>query len=144
MLTNITYPILKEAEVLEDFDIVCTMSSTGLPVATLLCSALRKELLAVDDQEFLFLPKDKVGPAEKVLLLDSGIQTGSHLKEVINKIQSQRGIVVGALCICFNDLLPKEKSYLPIVDEMIEDGKVIYLYKISDLYNLWRQRRFKV
>jgi orotate phosphoribosyltransferase len=124
------------------FDAICAMSSTGLPVATLMSMRLGTELLAIDNVEFCFLPKDAPNPGERILLVDSGLQTGRHLSEATKRIENARAIVAGVICISFNDFLPQNKTELNIVEHMIQRNNLRYLFQISDLYELWKERRW--
>ena len=136
------------------FNAICAMSSTAAPLATMLAIHMsekrrtdsKKELLdliAIDNKTFKFFP-DMRKPETAILLVDSGTQTGSHLRKAIKAAENSGARVVGAVCISFNDLLPqkKEKEKLPIVDSMLKDGRLIYFFKISKLYSLWKETRW--
>lgn len=143
LLVKLTNWVAKETTEVEwCFDTVCAMTSTGLPMATLLSTQLEKGLLAIDDKEFLSIPRNTAQPGERILLVDSGIQTGRHLAEATKKAQDERAVIAGAVCICMNDLLPADKTRLPIIEDMLDRGSLIYLFEISDLYQIWKERRW--
>lgn len=125
-----------------EFHAICSMSSTGMPIAILLYQEKweqRKELLVADNETYNFLPRHPK-PDERILLVDSGIQTGGHLDEVTARIKQMGAEVEGAVFFALNDLLPedkKERRSLTIAS-WIKERKLVYLYKFSDLYEVWK------
>jgi len=95
----------------------------------------------VDSETFNFLPRE-AKPGERILLVDSIVQTGQHLEQVTEKIRQNGAEVVGTIVFCHNDMLLGDalKDKRPIVDSCIKQGKLVYLYKMSELYERRRGR----
>lgn len=124
------------------FTAVCTMSSTGAPLATMLSERLRTRLLVINDHDFKFLPGSGPRQGDKLVLVDSLVATGHHLDLATATIQDAGARVAGAVLICRNDLLPDGKLEGPIIEYMLRQKKIIWLFEMSDLYSVWKSSLF--
>jgi len=123
-----------------DFSAVCSMSSTGVPLATLLSSHYGKRFLAVDEgANYRFPPGFQPEPGDNVLLVDSNISTGMHVLKCAKEITEAGAFVMGVVVICENDMC--EDQRLPIVETLRRDDRLIRLFTLSDIYSRWRQEQ---
>jgi orotate phosphoribosyltransferase len=121
-----------------DFSAICSMSSTGVPLATLLSSHYGKRLLIVDEgAEYNFPPGFEPRLGDKILMVDSNISTGEHLGRCAERISNARASVVGAVFIAENDLSDKTRG--TIVDGMRQRDGVIHLFTLGDIYGRWKE-----
>jgi orotate phosphoribosyltransferase len=151
-LTGCIVEELLQREVYLHFNAICAMSSTAAPLATMLTMLMNQKreqkskkdplvLLAIDNKTFKFLP-DEPKPETEILMVDSGIQTGYHLNEATKAAQASGSTIAGAICFSFNDLLLKGKERLSIINDMINRKRLFYLFKMSELYQLWKDKRY--
>lgn len=125
----------------KDFEAVCSMSSTGVPLATLLSSHYHKRLVIVDEgADFRFPPGFEPYVGDNILLVDSNISTGGHLFRCAREINEAGASIMAAVFICENDLSPSEKR-LPIVETARSKGQLIRLFTLGDIYNRWTEAR---
>jgi orotate phosphoribosyltransferase len=116
------------------------MSSTGVPLATLLSSHYRKRLLITDaGAEFDFPPGLEPRTDEAVLLVDSNLSSGDHLDRCSRRIRKAGAVVMGVVLICEDDLPGKER--LPIVEEFRTGDRLIPLFTLSDIYRLFQEKK---
>lgn len=119
-----------------EFDVICTLSTTGIPLATLLSVGLKRALLARDSETGHFMPR-RPQPDERLLLVDATVQTGSHIQAAEAEAEDAGATVVGAVTIAVNDMLPPEVSAVTTA-RWLADGRLIYFYRLSDLYRHWQ------
>jgi len=120
------------------FDYICSISTSGLPLATMLSAQLRKKFLQVDNQTRAFLPRE---PEEnkRVIVVDTTLQSGKHLVDFKERIESAcKARFVGAIVFVNNDLSPRAGNRPDEINSLMEKGQIIYLYKMSELYKLWK------
>lgn len=125
-----------------DFTAVCSMSSTGVPLATLLSSHYQKRLLIIDEgAEYSFPPGFEPRFGDKIVLVDSNISTGLHLLRCNERIKAAKASVTGAVFIAENDL---SETGLSVIDRSVVDENsslrdcVIPLFTLSDIYHQWQ------
>lgn len=116
------------------FDTICSMSAAALQLSSLIAWKLGKNVVALDNQTFEFQPPEP--PGVSYVFVDTVCQTGNHLLESINKASQHHKQVAGAIFITLNNMMPEERSRkrLQIIDDMKDDGQLIYCYDMSDLY----------
>lgn len=119
---------------------VCSMSSTGVPLATLLSSHYGKRFLEIDeDANYRFPPGYEPQPGDNILLVDSNISTGRHLTNCAREINNRGAFVMAAVVICENDL--SNQPQLPLVGTLRNDEQLIRLFTLSDIYSRWKKER---
>ncbi|ODS33606.1 MAG: hypothetical protein SCARUB_01269 [Candidatus Scalindua rubra] len=132
-----------------DFDTVLVVSATALPFVVFFMDELHKKgqtksLIEVDN-----VTLENVNPfpqtTERILVLDEAIQTGNHLQRVKNKIETEwKKTFSGAISLIYNDMVPPELDVrYDLINDLIEKDKLIYLFKISTLYLLYKIREIK-
>ena len=123
-----------------DFSAVCSMSSTGVPLATLLSSHYGKRLIVADEGAgYRFPPGFRPEPGDNILLVDSNISTGLHVQRCVEQITGAGAFVMGTVVICENDL--SNENRLPIVETLRKDARLIRLFTLSDIYTRWKEER---
>ena len=122
------------------FDYICSISGSGLPLATTLSSNFEKPLFEADSITYSFAP---FAPTENksVLLVDTILQTGKHLLTVKEHIEERGARFAGYIALVDNDMMPKGSSRLNEVCSLTKDRKIILLYKMSELYALWEEQK---
>jgi orotate phosphoribosyltransferase len=124
------------AELLEwQFDTICSLSAAALQLSSFLAWELRKNVVAIDNETYEFQPPEPLGTS--YVFVDTVCQTGNHLLQSINKASKHHIKTAGAIFITVNDMMPEEQKRLrfQIVDDMRNDGRLIYVYDISYLYH---------
>jgi len=116
------------------FDTICSLSAAALQVSSMIAWRLNKNVIALDNQTFEFQPPEP--PGVSYVFVDTVCQTGNHLLESINKANKHHKTVVGAIFITLNNLMPDEsmRKRYQIIDDMKNEGRLIYCYDISYLY----------
>jgi len=97
-----------------------------------------KKFLQVDNQTRAFLPGE---PEEnkRVIVVDTTLQSGKHLVDFKERIESAcKARFVGAIVFVNNDLSPRAGNRPDEINSLMEKGQIIYLYKMSELYKLWK------
>ncbi len=123
-----------------EFSAVCSMSSTGVPLAATLSSHYGKRLLVADGgADFHFPPAVEPKPDDVVLLVDSNLSTGHHLESCARRIIDAGASVMGAVYICEDDLSDKPRA--PFVEDLRRANGLIWLFKLSDIYGLWQEQK---
>lgn len=124
-----------------NFDYICSMSAAGLPLAVMLSAQLKKSLLQVDNATYSFMPGGP-RPGGNVVVVDTTLQSGKHILAVREKVERvYNANFEGAIVWVDNDLSPRLKERPEQFTHLMEQGRIIYLYKMSDLYTLWENRR---
>jgi excisionase family DNA binding protein len=116
------------------FDTICSLSAAALQLSSLIAWKLRKNVVALDNQTFEFQPPEP--PGASYIFVDTACQTGNHLLESISKASKHHKKVAGAIFITINNIMPEEskRRRLQIIDDMKNEGQLIYCYDISYLY----------
>ncbi|MDQ4068154.1 MAG: phosphoribosyltransferase [Actinomycetota bacterium] len=123
-----------------DFSAICSMSSTGVPLATLVSAHFRKRLLVVDEgADFHFPPGFEPKQDDHILMVDSNISTGMHLARCTRRINDAGAFVMGAVLICKDDLPHKARE--PIIETLESEDRLIRLFTLSDIYQEWKASR---
>lgn len=122
---------------------ICSMSSTGVVPATLLSAHYRKKLLIADEgADFAFPPAFQPKPGDNVLLVDSNLSTGVHLERCARRLADAGAFIVGVVLICEDDLPGKVRK--PIVETLRREERLIRLFSLSDMYNLWLEEKSRL
>ncbi len=116
------------------FDTICSMSAAALQLSSLIAWKLGKNVVALDNQTFQFQPPEP--PGVSYVFVDTVCQTGNHLLESINIAGKHHKKVTGAIFITINNMMPVDSSRkrLQIIDDMKNNGQLIYCYDMSYLY----------
>lgn len=119
------------------FDTICSMSASVMPLATLLGTKMKVKWILCDNRTLNFHREPQKN--ERILLLDTAIETGTHYYMVARKVEAATEIpVVGCFCLVHNDMLPPDKAKQAMKVEEIPN--LIYLYEMSELFEVWEQR----
>ena len=119
-----------------EFNVVCSISASALPVATLISVETESELLVRDNETFEFAFREPRS-TDRIVVVDSMVQTGAHLLNAKTTIESSGATFVGAICVVENDMMPEGKNPIDLIKDLKEQGKMIYVYKMSELYEEW-------
>jgi hypothetical protein len=136
VIANMAKQLARVAELLEwQFDTICSLSAAALQLSSFLAWELRKNVVAIDNETYEFQPPEPLGTS--YVFVDTVCQTGNHLLQSINKASKHHIKTAGAIFITVNDMMPEEQKRLrfQIVDDMRNDGRLIYVYDISYLYH---------
>ncbi|NOZ60461.1 MAG: hypothetical protein GXO74_02160 [Calditrichaeota bacterium] len=118
------------------FDVICTLSTTGIPLATLLSVGLKRTLVARDSETGHFMPR-RPQPGERLLLVDATVQTGGHIQAAETEAARAGASVTAAVVIAINDMVSAD-TRAGIVAPWLAEGRLLYFYRLSDLYRHWR------
>jgi excisionase family DNA binding protein len=116
------------------FDTICSLSAAALQVSSMIAWRLKKNVIALDNQTFEFQPPEP--PGVSYVFIDTVCQTGNHLLASINKAHKHHKTVSGAIFVTLNNMMPDEskRKRFQIIDDMKNEGHLIYCYDISYLY----------
>jgi len=116
------------------FDTICSLSAASLQMSSFIAWRVRKNVVALDNQTFEFQPPEP--PGASYVFVDTVCQTGSHLLESINRASHHHKNIAGAIFIALNDMMPEDskRKRFQIIDDMKNEGQLIYCYDISYLY----------
>lgn len=129
------------------FDTICSMSVTALPIANLLAVRLAereqeagpskvKPLIVQDNKTGNFLPRYP-SQGETILTIDHLIQSGKHQKKILTDIKKAGAKHAGTIVLAVNDMMPgKIHKLASTVQQLLKERKVIYLYRLSELLEL--------
>ena len=117
------------------FDTICSLSAAALQLSSFLAWELHKNVVALDNETYEFQPPEP--PGTSYVLIDTVCQTGNHLIQSINKASKLHKKTVGAIFITINDMMPEEsrRHRFKIIDDLRNEGHLIYCYDISYLYH---------
>lgn len=120
------------------YESFCAVSRSGGSLATLLASVSGKDLLELDYGESRFLTKDRPGADERVVLVDSVVQTGARLDHVESLVNGNNATVVGSVAICWNNLLLPEATDKgePVSEQVsrrLDEGRLVHLFYMSEI-----------
>ncbi|HEX9897277.1 MAG TPA: helix-turn-helix domain-containing protein [Dehalococcoidales bacterium] len=123
------------------FDTICSISASALPLSAFLAWELRKNVVALDNQTLQFQPPQP--PGARYILLDTVCQTGNHLLQSVNKARELHKQIAGVTFITINDMMPEEKKRqrFQIIDDMKNEGRLVYCYDMSYLYHRFVQEQ---
>lgn len=136
VVANMAKMLARVAELLEwQFDTICSLSAAALQLSSFLAWELRKNVVAIDNETYELQPPEPSGAS--YVLIDTVCQTGNHLLQSINKLNKKHIRTAGAIFITVNDMMPAEskRQRFQIIEDMRNDGRLIYSYDISHLYN---------
>jgi len=120
-----------------NYNIICTTSLCGLPVAALLSVENDVKLLSADNMTYRLLPRE-IDAGERVLMVDSRLGTGSHVNIIKASIEKRGGNFIGLVTIVIDDMVPER---LPLIENLLNENKIIFLHKTSEYYDRWRKTK---
>jgi hypothetical protein len=123
------------------FDIICSMSATSSPVASVLSLRYQKPLFYSDNRTYGFLPEEP-SEGDRVLLIDSLVSSGFHLFRILKFFWPDEFIIEGykhvnVFSFAFDDL-GGTGDRLRFVNAWRRNGKLKYIYELSELVAVWR------
>ena len=113
-------------------DIVCQLSVSASSFSNQLASLLDVEHHAMDTRSYSFLPNSPIS-GKHYILVDSMIRTGEHLRRAYDAIESAGAFVDKAVFVVRNDLLPAGELPLWTKGSVMNAGKMMHLFTVSDL-----------
>ncbi len=112
-----------------EIDAVCSLSITGLPLATHLADLLARPLYAADNRTYQMLYD--VPERKRVLLVDSIIVTGHHIKVAETALMAKGSSVECVVCVI--QVLDPRAMQLFAVDRLHTGDRYYFPFKSTDL-----------
>ena len=113
---------------------VLPAASAAHGLCLLLGLKLGKRHMAIDNVTYNFLPVDREQDlGNRLVLVDTVVQTGTHLSGAVEKAKEDGRLVEGAVFIAVNDQLANPEKRRSMIDEWWEQKRLVYCFKLSKL-----------
>lgn len=122
-----------------DADYLCPVPRSGLALGGYLQAALSKPMVTFYWQHHVLHGDPHIKPDAKVILIDTNVNAGETLERASARLSRVGAEVLCAVVWVLNDTYPPEIEY-PMKRDFLTEGKLHYLYTVSDLYPHWTDR----
>ena len=115
----------------QTIDYLCPIPKSGIPLGTLLAERLQVPLLNFWWGDGIFC-QEHIRQGAHIVLLDPDIKSGRSLHFALTVLDVIQPTIECLATIIYHDTYPHEFT-MPVKQQWLQDGKIIYLYRMSEL-----------